>query len=49
MSLTSGGRGRGRQICEFEAHLVYTASSRMAVTIQTDTVSGKRKKKKAAV
>jgi hypothetical protein len=38
--------GRGRQISEFEASLVYKVSSRTARTIQRNTVSKKKKKKK---
>jgi hypothetical protein len=34
-----GGRGRGRQISEFEASLVYKVSSRTARTIQRNHVS----------
>jgi hypothetical protein len=38
--------GRGRQISEFEASLVYRVSSRTARAIQRNPVSGKKKKKK---
>jgi hypothetical protein len=38
--------GRGRQISEFEASLVYRVSSRTAGTIQRNPVSTKEKKKK---
>jgi hypothetical protein len=38
--------GRGRQISEFEASLVYKVSSRTARAIQRNTVSKKKKKKK---
>jgi hypothetical protein len=35
----SGGRGRGRQISEFETSLVYKVSSRTARAIQRNPVS----------
>jgi hypothetical protein len=38
--------GRGRQISEFKASLVYKVSSRTARAIQRNSVSKKRKKKK---
>jgi hypothetical protein len=38
--------GRGRQITEFEASLVYRVSSRTARAIQRNPVSKKKKKKK---
>jgi hypothetical protein len=38
--------GRGRQISEFEASLVYIMSSRTARAIQRNPVSKKTKKKK---
>jgi hypothetical protein len=38
--------GRGRQISEFEASLVYKVSSRTARDIQRNLVSKKKKKKK---
>jgi hypothetical protein len=38
--------GRGRQISEFEASLVYKVSSRTARAIQRNPVSEKNKKKK---
>jgi hypothetical protein len=38
--------GRGRQISEFEASLVYKVSSRTARTIQKNPVSKNQKKKK---
>jgi hypothetical protein len=38
--------GRGRQISEFEASLVYRVSSRTARAIQRNPVSKKPKKKK---
>jgi hypothetical protein len=38
--------GRGRQISEFEASLVYKVSSRTARAIQRNPVSEKKKKKK---
>jgi hypothetical protein len=37
--------GRGRQISEFKANLVYKVSSRTARAIQRNPVSGKKKKK----
>jgi hypothetical protein len=37
--------GRGRQISEFEASLVYRVSSRTARAIQKNPVSKKKKKK----
>jgi hypothetical protein len=37
--------GRGRQISEFEASLVYKVSSRTARATQRSPVSGKKKKK----
>jgi hypothetical protein len=37
--------GRGRQISEFEASLVYKVSSRIARAIQRNPVSRKKKKK----
>jgi hypothetical protein len=37
--------GRGRQISEFEASLVYRVSSRTARAIQENPVSEKKKKK----
>jgi hypothetical protein len=39
--------GRGRQISEFEASLVYKVSSRTARATQRNPVSGKEKKKEA--
>jgi hypothetical protein len=36
--------GRGRQISEFEASLVYKVSSRTARAIQRNPISGKKKK-----
>jgi hypothetical protein len=41
-----GGRGRGRQISEFKASLVYRASSRTARATQRNPVSKNQKKKK---
>jgi hypothetical protein len=38
--------GRGKQISEFEASLIYTVSSRTARTTQRNPVSEKKKKKK---
>jgi hypothetical protein len=38
--------GRGRQISEFEASLVYRVSSRTARTTQRNSVSGKKKTQK---
>jgi hypothetical protein len=38
-------RGRGRQISEFEASLVYKVSSRTARAIQRNPVSKNQKKK----
>jgi hypothetical protein len=38
--------GRGRQISEFEASLVYKVSSRTARAIQRNPVSKRKKKKK---
>jgi hypothetical protein len=38
--------GRGRQISEFEANLVYRVSSKTARTIQRNPVSKKTKKQK---
>jgi hypothetical protein len=38
--------GRGRQISEFEASMVYRVSSRTARAIQRNPVSKKQKKKK---
>jgi hypothetical protein len=38
--------GRGRQISEFEASLVYRVSSRTVRAIQKNPVSKKKKKKK---
>jgi hypothetical protein len=38
--------GRGRQISEFEASLVYKVSSRTARAIQRNLVSEKKEKKK---
>jgi hypothetical protein len=38
--------GRGRQISEFEASLVYRVSSRTARATQRNPVSKKRKRKK---
>jgi hypothetical protein len=38
--------GRGRQISEFEASLVYRVSSRSARATQRNPVSGKKKEKK---
>jgi hypothetical protein len=38
--------GRGRRISEFEASLVYRASSRIARTTQRNPVSKNQKKKK---
>jgi hypothetical protein len=40
--------GRGRQIPEFEASLVYKVSSRTARAAQKNPVSKKKKKKKKA-
>jgi hypothetical protein len=37
--------GRGRQISEFEASLVYKVSSRTAMAIQRNPVSKKQKQK----
>jgi hypothetical protein len=39
-----GGRGRGRQISEFEASLVYRVSFRTPKVIQRNPVSKKKKK-----
>jgi hypothetical protein len=39
-------RGRGRQISEFKASLVYRVSSRTAKTIQRNPVSKNQKKKR---
>ena len=39
-------RGRGRQIYEFEASLVYRVSSRTARTTQRNSVSKNQKRKK---
>jgi hypothetical protein len=41
-----GGRGRGRQISEFEARLVYRVSSRTARAIQRNPVLKNQKIKK---
>jgi hypothetical protein len=41
-----GGRGRGRQISEFKASLVYKVSSRTARAIQRNPVLKKKPKKK---
>ena len=41
-----GGRGRNRQISEFEASPVYRVSSRTARTTQRNPVLKKKKKKK---
>jgi hypothetical protein len=41
-----GGRGRGRQISEFEASLVYRVSSRTTRAIQRNPVSKNKKKTK---
>jgi hypothetical protein len=41
--------GRGRQISEFEASLVYKVNCRTARAIQKNPVSGKKKKKKGGV
>jgi hypothetical protein len=38
--------GRGRQISEFDASLIYKVSSRTARAIQRNPVSKKKKKKK---
>jgi hypothetical protein len=38
--------GRGRQISEFKASLVYRVSSRIARAIQSNPVSGKNKQTK---
>jgi hypothetical protein len=38
--------GRGRQISEFEASLVYKVSSRTARAIQRNSLSGEKKRKK---
>jgi hypothetical protein len=38
--------GRGRQISEFEASLIYRVSSRIARTTQRNPVSKNQKKKK---
>jgi hypothetical protein len=38
--------GRGRQISEFEASLVYKVSSRTARALQGNPISKKKKKKK---
>jgi hypothetical protein len=43
---TSGGRGRGRWISEFEVSVVYRESSRTAMAIQRNPVSKNQKKKK---
>jgi hypothetical protein len=40
--------GRGRQISEFEASLVYRMSSRIARATQRNPVSGRKKKKRFA-
>jgi hypothetical protein len=40
-----GGRGRGRQISEFEASPVYKVSFRTARAIERNPVSKKKKKK----
>jgi hypothetical protein len=40
------GRGRGRQISEFEVSLVYKVSSRTARAIQKNPVSKKKRKKR---
>jgi hypothetical protein len=41
-----GGRGRGRQISEFEASLVYKVSSRTAMVIQRKLFLKKKQKQK---
>jgi hypothetical protein len=41
--------GRGRQISEFEASLVYKVSSRTARAIQRNPVSKKKKKKEKEI
>jgi hypothetical protein len=38
--------GRGRQISEFEANLVYRLSSRIARATKKNPVSGRKRKKK---
>jgi hypothetical protein len=43
---TEGQRGRGRQISEFKASLVYRVSSRTARATQRNHVSKNQKKKK---
>jgi hypothetical protein len=43
--LSQHSGGRGRQISEFEASLVYRVSSRTARAIQRDPVSKKQKTK----
>jgi hypothetical protein len=40
------GRGRGRQISDFEASLIYRVGSRTARTTQRNPVLKKEKKKK---
>jgi hypothetical protein len=45
--LAQHSRGRGRQISEFKASLVYRMSSRMARATQRNPVSKKHKKKKS--
>jgi hypothetical protein len=47
--LSQHSGGRGRQISEFEASLVYKVSSRAARTTQRNPVSKKKKKKKGTV
>ena len=42
----SSGRGRGRQIFEFEASLVYRVSSKIARAIERNPVSTKQNKTK---
>jgi hypothetical protein len=46
MPLIPALRGRGRQISEFEASLVYKVSSRPFRAIQRNPVSGKKIKRK---
>jgi hypothetical protein len=40
-----GGRGRGRQVSEFEASLVYRVSSRTAKTAQRNPISKNKNNK----
>jgi hypothetical protein len=41
--------GRGRQISEFQASLIYRVSTRIAGTTQRNPVSKKKKKKKKSL